>query len=239
MSTKHMLGTAREALKRWSKLPAKDKNLHTAVAAACLIGLYTLFIWPLAGNRLDKLRYDLEKMSVREKAAAKSSGSKAPAPPPPGLGGKSARDAERELLELQQQLETARGELLAINRRFVPLDDSLAMNALKSGLTSLAETGDMEVTAIEHVYLRDNDKDKPPTAQLIQEAAQANPFKRPLVTLKARASFRGLMQFLDGLRDLPFIAAPVACNIQVRVERHPKTRLPVRQWLEVQIKFAV
>ena len=55
----------------------------------------------------------------------------------------------------------------------------------------------------------------------------------------ARASFRGLMQFLDGLSKLPYVAAPVASSVTVVVERNPQTQAPIRQWLEVRIKFAV
>jgi len=35
------------------------------------------------------------------------------------------------------------------------------------------------------------------------------------------------------------VAAPVSSDISVQVERHPETRAPVRQWLDVQIRFAV
>jgi hypothetical protein len=232
-------GTARwhAALRRWQAVPAKDRNLATALVACALIGLYGLLVWPIADERAGRLEYDLQKMAAREKRTGR-------APPtafvpPPSLSGKSLREAEREHEALKQQLERVRGEVLELERRFVPLDDSLAMNALKSGLTGLAEAGDMEVTAIEHVLLRAEDKDRPPTPQLVQEAARANPFQRPLVTMRARASFRGLMQFLDGLQALPFAAAPVGCTIVVHIERDPKTRAPVRQWLDVRIKFAV
>ena len=47
------------------------------------------------------------------------------------------------------------------------------------------------------------------------------------------------MQFLNGLTALPYIAAPVWSNVSVGMERHPETKLPTRQWLEVEIRFAV
>lgn len=227
----------RDGLRYWEKLSAMERNLHAAGAAAVLVAAYALLIWPQANRQINKLSYDQEKMAVREKNSAKSAVK--PLAPPPSLGGKSLAAAQTELGELEIQLKTVRLDLQSLNARFVPLDDSLAMNALKSGLTSLAEAGDMEVTAIEHVYLRNEDKDRPPTPQLIQEAAGNNPFKRPLMVMKARASFRGLMQFLDGLVALPYVAAPVGCEITVEVERHPQTNAVLRQWLQVNIKFAV
>ncbi|HOI51490.1 MAG TPA: hypothetical protein PLN02_03875 [Azonexus sp.] len=227
----------REEMRKWQKLPARDKNLACAVFALILVGVYGGLLWPLTEDRAAKLEYDLQKMAVREKSSNKAAVKEFV--PPPSLGGKSPREAEQELEALKRQLETLRAEVQARQGRFVPMDDSLAMNALKSGLTGLAEAGDMEVTAIEHVYERKEDKDRPPTPELILKAAQANPFQRPLVILRARASFRGLMAFLDGLQALPYIAAPVGCDIVVRVDRDAKTELPIRQWLDVQIKFVV
>lgn len=227
----------RDGCRHWEKLPAKDRNLRTAAVACALIAFYALLLWPLSDRRIAKLSYDLEKMAVREKSTARAEAK--PPLPPPNLGGKNQREAEIELQALKTQLDEVTLELRGLNARFVPLDDSLAMNALKSGLTSLAEAGDMEVMAIEHVYARSEDKDKAPTPQMLQEAARGNPFKRPLLVLHARASFRGLMQFLDGLNQLPYVAAPVGSDIKVEVERHPQTNAPVRQWLDVRIKFAV
>lgn len=227
----------RDGWRHWERLSPKERNLHAAGVAMTLIAAYALLLWPQTSSRISKLAYDQEKMAVREKNSAQNAAK--PVAPPPSLGGKSLPAARTELAELESQLKTVRSELQHLNARFVPLDDSLAMNALKSGLTSLAEAGDMEVTAIEHVYLRIEDKDRPPTPQLIQEAAKQNPFKRPLMVMKARASFRGLMQFLDGLVSLPYVAAPVGCEITVEAERHPQTNAVIRQWLQVNIKFAV
>lgn len=221
----------------WQKRTDKERNLFVAGAGLLLIVIYGLAIHPLGSRKIDRLAYDLEKMAVRNKSLAKAD--TAPVVPPPALMGKNQTDAERELRELQHQVETISNELRSLKAQFVPLDDSLAMNALKSGLTSLAEAGDMEVTAIQHVVLRREDADKPPTPEILKEAAQSNPFKRPLIEMRARASFRGLMQFLDGLSQLPYVAAPVASSITVVVERNPQTNAPIRQWLDVRIKFAV
>lgn len=221
----------------WDKRTSKERNLFVAGAGFVLIVVYGLAIFPFGSKKIDKLTYDLEKMAIRNKSATKVDA--APVVPPPALMGKSQPEAERELREIQHQMEVISSEMRALKVQFVPLDDSLAMNALKSGLTSLAEAGDMEVTAIQHVVLRREDADKPPTPEILKEAAQSNPFKRPLIEMRARASFRGLMQFLDGLSQLPYVAAPVASSITVVVERNPQTQAPIRQWLEVRIKFAV
>lgn len=234
--------TSLSLLKRWHQAweqrSGKERNLIVVGLGLALVVVYAVALYPLATRRADKLAYDLEKMAVRNKNADKAAA--APFVPPPNLAGVNPAQAERELQELQRQMEDTANELRTLRGQFVPLDDSLAINALKSGLTALAEAGDMEVTAIEHVIpRRAEDKDAPPTLQLLQEAAQANPFKRPMVVMRARASFRGLMQFLDGLHQLPYVAAPVASSVAVAVERPTQTKAPVRQWLEVRIQFAI
>lgn len=221
----------------WKALPARDKNLRTAAVAFVLAALYGFLVWPQTDKRIAKMRYDMEKLAVREKSAAKNIAP--PAPLPTSLGGKNVAEAKKELDALQAQMEATRAEVGQLKASFVPLDDSLALNALKSGLTSLAEAGDMEVSALEHVYLKPEEKDSVPNLKLIQEAANANPYKRPLLVLRARASYRGLMQFLEGLSTLPYVAAPVWSDIAVKVERNPETRAPVKQWLEIVIKLAV
>ena len=222
----------------WLKLPEKEKHIYTAAAAGVVIALYFALIWPLAHTRLSKLEYDMEKLAVREKNAAKATAT-AQVVPAPNLGGKNMTDGRKELDELHQQLERIQGEIRSQRNAFLPLDDSLAMNALKSGLTGLAEAGDMEVIGLEHAYLRPEDKDKPPTSQMLQEAGENNPYKRPLLVMRAKASFRGLMQFLDGLSALPYVAAPVTSEISVHIERDPTTNQAIRQWLDVKIKFAI
>lgn len=222
----------------WEQRTGKERNLIVAGMAFALVVVYAVALYPLANKRGDKLAYDLEKMAVRNKNADKAAA--APFVAPPALAGVNPTQAESELHALQRQMEDTAAELRSLRGQFVPLDDSLAINALKSGLTALAEAGDMEVTAIEHVIpRRTEDKDAPPTLQLLQEAAQANPFKRPMVVMRARASFKGLMQFLDGLHQLPYVAAPVASSVTVEVERNPQTKAPIRQWLEVRIQFAI
>ena len=235
------LGNARrspaEHWKAWTAKKPGEKNLHVVIAGVVAAAIYLVAIAPLAGKQIDKIRYDMEKQRAREKVSNRQQG-KAP-PPPLAFGGKSLKDAEKELETLRAQLDETRAAVQSLNAAFVPLDDTLAMNALKTGLTSLAEAGDMEVLAVEHIYLRPEDKDRPPTPQLISEAARSNPFQRPLLSMRARASYRGLMQFLFGLAELPYVASPVWSDISVGVERHPETKLPIRQWLEVNIRFAV
>lgn len=223
--------------KTWTARKPGEKNLHIGIAAVVLAALYLGLFYPSTSKEIDRIGYNMEKARVRGKFASKQT-SKPPAPPA-AFGGKSLKAAREELEVLRGRLEEHRTAVAALKNAFVPIDDLLAMNALKTGLTALAEAGDMEVLAVEHVFPRRDDKERAPTPQMLLEAAQANPFKRPLLTMRARASYRGLMQFLFGLAELPYVAAPVWTDIAVTVERNPKTKAPLKQWLDVTIRFAV
>ncbi|MDR0578326.1 MAG: hypothetical protein LBI87_12560 [Candidatus Accumulibacter sp.] len=223
--------------KTWTARKSGEKNLHVLIAAVLLATFYFAAVFPFSYKEIDRIGYNLEKARAREKASGSRQGA---APRAPGaFAGKNLGDAEKERDALRRKLEENRAAVAALKNSFVPLDDTLAMNALKTGLTSLAEAGDMEVLGIEHIYARAEDKDRAPTPRLIQEAASGNPFQRPLLVMRARASYRGLMQFLFGLSDLPYVAAPVWSDIGVGVERDPRTRAPIRQWLDVTIRFAI
>lgn len=223
----------------WCNRKPQEKNTHVAVfGLICAVG-YAALLWPLTAKRIEVVTYNLAKQTQRFKTTSKAGKPLEIPEAPSSLGGKGLPEARKDLEVLQAQLGALREELRATQAQFVPLDDTLAMTALKSGLTGLAEAGDMEVLGLEHIYQRPEDKDRPPTPELIRAAAEANPFKRPLITMRARASYRGLMQFLYGLNELPYVAAPVWTEITVGVERKQADQALTRQWLEVQIRFAV
>lgn len=227
-----------EFWKQWCARKPGEKNLHVMIAALMLCAAYFALIHPLTSARIDKIDYDMSKQRAREKAVTRNKEA-AVVQPPDIFAGKSLPEARQALSELQQQLEETRDGVQRYESAFVSLDDTLAMNVLKTGLTALAEAGDMEVLSVEHVYRKSEDSHRLPTPQLIRESAEANPYKRPLLKMRARASYRGLMQFLNGLTSLPYIAAPVSSQIDVGIERNPETRMPVRQWLDIEITFAV
>jgi hypothetical protein len=228
-------------LARWQ---AQSPSVRNRIATSACVGLtvfYAGLIWPFTHKRLGELEYQQEKQTVRLKSSGKAA---APAAAP-DLGGFSPMEARREQQKLGESITMLEAEQQRLDQRFVALDDLESLQALKSELTRLAEAGDMEVQVLEHIYLRKEDRDRPPTVELLQEAAAANPYKRPLLRLKARASYRGLMHFLDGLAGLSHIAAPVWSDIEVNSEKAAPDTNPLRggntpkQWLEVEIRLAV
>jgi hypothetical protein len=218
---------------------------HQIVGAACflIVLFYGLLLWYPSHKKLGELTYREQKQAVRNRTSAKS----APNMKNFNIDGLDVLVTQRELATVQKSLAALETDRARLDVRFTPLDDLETLQALKSELTRLAESGDMEMTALEHIYARPDDRDLPPTPELLKKASEGNPYKRPLLRLKARASYRGLMAFLDGLSALPRIAAPVWSDISVKVgnlRRNSESALlgmaeAPKQWLEVEIHLAI
>jgi hypothetical protein len=230
----------------WNHFTPAERN--QAVGALCflLVLFYGLLLWYPDHKQLGDLIYKQQKQAVRDRTADKGNASKGKnrALQNFNIDGLDVQATRKEFAQAQSSLNTLETEQTRLMARFVPLEDLESLQALKSELASLAESGDMEVIALEHIYRRADDRDRPPTLELLKEASAANPYKRPLLRLQARASYRGLMQFLDGLPKLSKIAAPVWSDISVKTERltpdDPLSSISTpRQWLEVEIRLAI
>ncbi|MDR2624989.1 MAG: hypothetical protein LBC37_01505 [Zoogloeaceae bacterium] len=233
---------AQQLFDRWRKLSTRQRSQFVFGLCAFLIVFYTLIIHPAGEKKLENLRYREEKLNVR----IKSSSGNIPTPSKQDRNELSLEQANREIARIENTLENLKKEEQRLLQRFVALDNLEGVQVLKSALAQLAESGDMEIIAIEHIYTRREDRNAPPTKERLLAAGQGNPYKRPLLHFRARASYRGLMRFLDGLGDLPYIAAPVWSNIRVNSEKRPKNASnsldtgssKPREWLEVELHLA-
>jgi hypothetical protein len=233
---------AQQLFDRWRRLSGAQRWQAALGLCVFLIGFYALVIHPAGKNKLETLRYREEKLNMR----IKNSGGGGFTPGKQDKNELSLEQANREIARIENTLENLKKEENRLLQRFVALEDLEGLQVLKSALAQLAESGDMEITAIEHIYARKEDRDAPPTKERLLTAGQENPYKRPLLRFKARASYRGLMRFLDGLGDLPYLAAPVWSDIHVNSEKRPKpagNSLDAgdgrpREWLEVELHLA-
>lgn len=221
---------------RWQAFSPRNRNVALVLAVALLIGLYVMLAWPHSGGRLKEMEYQQQKQRARQKAG---NGKQVNAQTLPDLGGQSPEQARKELGTLRSRIEELKARQVALRARLLNLDNTEGMLNLKSQLITLAESGDMEVQSLEHVFIRDGDQNRPPTPERLAEAAGRNPYKRPLIRLKARASYRGLMQFLSGLGNLEHIAAPVKADIRVRSAPSGTPTTAPQQWLDVELQFAI
>ncbi|MDR2164930.1 MAG: hypothetical protein LBO79_04725 [Zoogloeaceae bacterium] len=216
------------------------ERTQLSLAACFVIALfYGLLGWMPTHKKIGEEQYKAAKQAARLKSSGKPEQTLSRIP-----AGFDITRAKQELETIQASLEKLERERARFERRFLPLDDLESLQLLKSELTRLAESGDMEVLALEHIYARAEDRERPPTLELLKEASQ-NAYQRPLLSLKARASYRGLMQFLDGLDTLTYAAAPVWSNIAVKTGKTAgssdslNNSAQVKQWLEVEIRLAV
>lgn len=227
---------------KFDALSKRERGQWSAALCLFIALVYGLLLWPLGHKSLTDLQYNESKLAKRIKTSGNGNVVKAPDPNSLGL-----EQARQELTKAQESLGILDQELVRLDRRFIPLEDLESLQALKSELTRLAEEGDMEIIALEHIYRRPEDRERPPSLELLKEASLANPYKRPLLSLRARASYRGLMQFLDGLQQLSRIAAPVWSHIEVKSDKADKPKRgndfdsagTPRQWLEVELRLAI
>ncbi|MDR1853635.1 MAG: hypothetical protein LBR05_01865 [Azoarcus sp.] len=233
---------AQRVARFWWHFSAAER--HQLVGAACfLIALcYGLLIWYPANKQLGELIYKEQKQAVRNRTSMQANAALKDF----NFDGLDIEATRKELEQARASLSTLEAERNRLVARFLPLEDLESLQALKTELTRLAASGDMEITALEHIYQRAEDRERAPTLELLKSAAASNPYKRPLLRLKARASYRGLMEFLDGLTRLSRIAAPVWSDVSVRAEDEAARAANVignpgapRQWLEVEIRLAI
>ncbi|MDR2164243.1 MAG: hypothetical protein LBO79_01120 [Zoogloeaceae bacterium] len=220
----------------WGRFSIAERHQLAGACCALIAIFYGSLFWYPGNKQLGDLLYKEEKLNKRKKADRVGA-------PTIKLENLNIQETQQDLARAQEALARQEAELERLTARFMPLDDLESLQVLKSEIARLAESGDMEVVAIEHVDQRDNRR--PPSLEALKQASQASPYKRPLLSLRARASYRGLMQFLDGLGNLTFIAAPVWSNIQVRMDRRRRQdaqgelNATPRQWLEVEIRLAI
>ncbi|MDR1889603.1 MAG: hypothetical protein LBQ81_09550 [Zoogloeaceae bacterium] len=227
----------RKLAEQWQGVSIAQRSQFVAGLCVIMAGFYGLVIWPLGHKQLEEILYKESKFKMRQKKSGQEVEYK------PAAGELDLTRAQAELAKTQESLNTLKAEQARLTARFIALEDLDGAQNLKSELTRLAEASDMEIVVLEHIH---SQRDRPPTPELLKAASQNNPYKRPLLLLKARANYHGLMRFLDGLQSLSYIAAPVWSSITaVSDGKKPANAAnalsgqPARQLLDVEIRFAI
>jgi len=150
----------------------------------------------------------------------------------PRWTGRSPAALNMEVAGLKEELEHQKTALARLGPRFASLTDVAPTRELLEEITRLAEASDMELNLLEFKGLKREEKGQAPSVDRLARLAKDSPYKRPLVRLTARASYRGLMEFLDGLAELPYETAPVWLSVEVKTDAAANRR-PRLQWLDV------
>ncbi|MBP6490194.1 MAG: hypothetical protein KA733_00500 [Thauera sp.] len=218
---------------RWMALPAAERKRALLVGGLLVFSLFAGVHAFVTQPALTKLGTELNRARGRAQENAKA------VPAPAGRTPlRSPHALQADLDALDEALRTARSRRDRVRARFVDVADLAGHQALRLGVSSLANDSDIEVAAIETVGVRREEQRLAPTVERLLEMARANPYGRPLMRLRARASYRGLMDFLDGLAELPHVAAPVRIAIEVRTDATPDAPAS-RQWLEIDLELAL
>jgi hypothetical protein len=214
---------SRKFAEQWRATTVTQRSQFVAGLCVIMIAFYGVAIWPAGHNKLQDLLYKESKLKARQKASGKGAAAQ------PAAGDLDITRARTELGRAQESLDALQAERTRLSERFIALEDLDGLQSLKSELTRLAEAGGMEIVALEHMG-------GPPTLELLKTASQGNPYKRPLLLLKARVRYHGLLRFLDGLQTLSRTAAPVWSSISVNKEGKVSSGPPL---LDVEIRLAI
>lgn len=214
---------------RWLAMPEAERRRVPLVLGilvlASTLAAHALLTMPA------RLKTDQDHARQSQRAAA---GKRAPKQATPRWAGKSAGALRREVQGLKDEVATQQARLADLEPRFASLAQVGPSRDLFEALTGLAASADMELETLEQKGLKREERDQPPSVARLAGLAAASPYQRPLVRLKARASYRGLMQFLDGLSGLPQVVAPVWISIEVATDA-PNGGRPRLQWLNVEM----
>lgn len=217
----------------WKNLPRTSQNL----AIAMFILLLALAFFGVEAPRVDKkMRAVAAQISMREKRK------QAPPPTAPVAQAGDPKKLAEEKRQLDQQVAGLAAKVQEREGRLAPLGEPAVQQRLQLALAKLAQDSDVEMESFKLIDESRRDEHLAPTVERLRTVLN-NEFKRPLYLFNARASYRGLMQVLDGLAALEYAIVPVDLSVQVRVELAPKKegeaeRRLLRQWLDVQMILA-
>ncbi|MFT3822167.1 MAG: hypothetical protein QM750_31875 [Rubrivivax sp.] len=212
---------------RWQRLSPADRRRVPLVLGILLVAGVLLAHALLTLPARTKATQDLSRVRGRTQQVKN-----APKAPPPRWTGRLPAALGREVAGLKAELERQRARLDDLAPRFAPVDDLEANRQLQEALTRLADDSGLDLELLETRGLKKEERALAPTVQRQMQLAQANPYKRPLVRLQARASYRGLMQFLGGLQGLPYTVSPVWLSLEAKTDA-PAGGRPRLQWLQV------
>lgn len=225
-----VLLASRNAVSRWKKLPRQHQNQHLIIFFIISLVLCATAVF-YSGAQTDGAKMELAKQQKKNKTS-----SAAPTLSGDISAGTTIDELNTSLAALQKALNEARAREAHLHTRLAPNNDLQAQQTLKSAITALAYDNDMILEQLDDVGLSKEEREAPPNEARWGKLAR-NAYQRPLLNFKARASYRGLMHFLDGLKQLPFMVAPVRFDIEVKYEKDASGVL--KQWLFVSMDLSL
>lgn len=120
----------------------------------------------------------------------------------------SARKLENQLKALETQLTGVDGKLSDMSRKFVPLDTLEDLQTMRLEISQLAK-----ISGVNVIEMGGGKRDASISIENVMRRETANRFGRPLVALKAKATYAQLLRFTYGLNDLAYSVSIVNVDI--------------------------
>jgi hypothetical protein len=198
----------------WKRLGRSQQNQLLLLFCACLLGGYGVWF-----SGLHKTITDTENRISRLQNRIETRAADLPQP-------QSSATTERQIADLQAQLELDQRTLERLLQRFVPLDNAQQQQTLRRELSTLASGLGMRVIKLESALRRSNK-----VAEAPDPGAHAHidrHYGRPLLLLEVWGTYFALQTLLDELDTLSYTVAPV--NLQVSAD---EPKMTARQAMEV------
>lgn len=188
MIMNQLLRAVRALRDRWQKLSPGERSRYQIVTAFLLVGMYGLIFYPISHRKFEESKKMLSRRMDRIKKRA-GADEKGDSGPDPQLVAIKIAKADARLKEITAVF----GEL---DRGFAPVESADERQKLMLEIARLAERTGVQLSSVSR-------KGAPGGKEMA--IVPVDPvLGRPLLVVTADARFGQLLNFLDGLKRLPF-----------------------------------
>lgn len=189
-------------LKKYRQLSSGDKTKLLVVFGVLICGGYFGLWFPQLSEQADHqdsmLSRRLNRMETRLKKVEEPS--------------HSTNKLENQFNVLDENYKQLQNQMAFLSTRFTALDKPYLLKNMRLEVSQLAAKSGMDIDQIRSAVSGDPQA-APPTAEIIALEAK-NRFGRPLISLRAKSSYSGLMQFLQGLKNFSSNVSVVRLSLE-------------------------
>lgn len=210
----------------WHRLSSTQQNQILVLICAfvlCGYGLWYSGVYKSISDHENMISRRENRMQVRAKDIEQP---------------KSAAATEKQIADLQSQLEVDKRNIKRLLQRFVPINDPGQQQSLRRELSNLANGLGMRVIKLEGALHRSRDVNEAP--ELSGTADIDKRYGRPLLVFEAWGTYFSLQTLLDELDTLSYTVAPI--NIQIEADEpkmNARQALDVQQLLRIELVLAI
>lgn len=182
-------------IKRWKALAFKERMTWLAIGTLTIAGLYGLLLYPNTHKAVthaeNMVNRKLNRIETRTRSVDKL--------------GPSTGSLKSEIQSLRKTRETLEAELAGLEARFVAEGD-INEQSLLLDISALAQRSGLAIRSQGNLAGQARPEDVP-------AKRRDHRTDRPVITLSARGGYWELLDFLEGLKRLEYISAPIALHL--------------------------